>query len=183
MSEVIVGILFAIIIFGAGWLILFYNKMINLRTRAEDRWRQICSVMGKRNHLLGGYLEMLFEKGIEELGVLTDIVLARARLMNSETLEEIMKSSKKTSHLLRHIFLLCTEYPEFEGNPDYVMSELQLKELEEKLEVCRYAYNEAALSYNKYVAVFPNNMASRLLGVEKLPLFQTEDRGKVDCVV
>jgi len=183
VSEVIVGVLFAIIIFGAGWLIFFYNNMINMRTQAEDRWGQIYTLMGKRNYLLGGYIEILFEEGIEKLELLTEIVLARARLMNSETLEEIMKFSKKISDLLKHIFLLCKEYPELEGNPDYMMSEIQLKELEERLEVCCSIYNEAAFSYNNYVALFPHNMASRLLGVEKLPLFQTHGPGQVDCMV
>jgi len=67
---------------------------------------------------------------------------------------------------------LLQEYMDLEAEAGFIPLEQQLKELEEKIEVCRYIYNDAVSTYNKFLSIFPNNVSARILGVKELPYFQ-----------
>jgi len=58
---------------------------------------------------------------------------------------------------------------------DYSQVEHQLEELEEKIEVNCYIFNEHLIKYNKYVTVFPGKAAGIILGLKELPYFHLTD--------
>lgn len=67
MKHVVVGGLLVIIIVAAGWLIGFYNKMINKKALVEECWKLLIMQCQKRDELIKEYTE-LYESGILQTG-------------------------------------------------------------------------------------------------------------------
>ncbi|KJS84857.1 MAG: hypothetical protein JM58_10070 [Peptococcaceae bacterium BICA1-8] len=172
--QYIIGTLLVLIIVIAGWLICFYSKMANKKILVEDSWIQLNLQLRKRNDLILEYVDMVFGFKFYKQEILIQIIQARINLMDAKTAIDIMKSSHEISRLLERLFTVSEQCLELKTEASFILLEQQLKELEEKVEVCRYIYNDTVFSYNKFVNIFPNNVCGMILGVEELPLFQEE---------
>ncbi|KJS21680.1 MAG: hypothetical protein VR72_09290 [Clostridiaceae bacterium BRH_c20a] len=170
--QYIIGILLVFIIVTAGWLIFFYSKMANNKILVEDSWTQLDLQHTKRNDLILEYVDMVFGFEAYKQEILLQIIQARANLIDAKAAIDIMKFSQKISRLLERLFTVSEKCIVLKTEASFVLLEQQMRELEEKIEICRYIYNDTVSSYNKFLNIFPNNVCGMILGVEELPYFR-----------
>lgn len=169
---VIAGLLILILVV---WLVRFYNKMVNNRTKVENSWGQIDVQLKMRADLIPNLVETVGAYATHERETLTNITQARARFMQAQTPEAAMKSSGELTGLLGRIMAISEQYPDLKANQNFAQMQSQLDELEKKIAMYRQFYNDTVLLYNKLVITFPNNIAAAILGGSQLPYFQIDD--------
>lgn len=106
--------------------------------------------------VIGGWLIYYYNK------------MANRKIMVDDSLDQLNFNLQK-----RNSLLLITDV-------DASQLEHQLKELEEKFQVCRYIYDNAMTSYNKSITTFPGNASGLILGLTELPYYvkgEQEDGG------
>lgn len=167
------GILFLVLIIS--WLILFYNNMVNARTKVENSWSQIDVQLKMRADLIPNLVETVGAYAGHEKETLTNITQARARFMQAQTPDEAIKSSGELTGLLGRIMAITEQYPDLKASQNFSQLQSQLDELEKKIAMFRQFYNDTVLLYNKLVITFPNNIAAAILGAGKMPYFQIDD--------
>lgn len=63
-------------------------------------------------------------------------------------------------------------YPEIRSNQNFLELQAQLEGTENRIAVERMRYNDIAKEYNVYIRRFPTNIFARLLGFERVSLFE-----------
>jgi hypothetical protein len=164
MEHIVVGSLFVVIIVVAGWLILFYSNMTNKKALVETSWQLLFSQLQRRNEVVKSYIETASQLKNPKLEFINQFITASSGCINSQIPYDVMTSILETNKLIENF---KTENEFYLDADDNLNS--QLSQLEMSIDKYRELYNQRVLNYNMFLTQFPNNVACRILGVQKLP--------------
>ncbi|SDK11866.1 LemA family protein [Natronincola ferrireducens] len=176
MYQAIIGLLFISIIVTTGWLLYFYNKILNKRTEVENSWKRIYLQLiylqlKIRADLILDYVETISTGDSLEKEMINGIMKAQHNFINAVTTDEVMKFSLEISRALEILLDKSNKYRQHKADEDFIQQYNQLKDLNEKAREYYRVYEHKVLNYNTYLTVFPNNITSIILGIKPLPCF------------
>ncbi len=165
------------------WLILAYNKFVEIKNAIESTFNQIRVAMKKRFDMIGQLVEITKSYIKYEKDVLTEITKLRASSL--ETPEDIDKASQTFNSLLGTIKVSLENYPDLKAQKPVAKLMEEITNVEEEIARLRYLYNDQVQMYNVMVEKFPTNIAALILGYSKKPYlkFQQEIENPVNTVL
>jgi len=158
-----------------GLLIAIYNRIVTQRNRAEQAWAQIDVQLRRRYDLIGNLVETVKGYASHERETLEAVTKARAQLNDAGTVEERAQADNMLTHTLKSLFAVAEAYPDLKANENFMDLQRQLQEIESDLATSREMYNNAVMTFNTLIQVFPNNLMASFMGATPLPYFKVED--------
>ncbi|MCD4666912.1 LemA family protein [archaeon] len=168
----IILIIVAVIVF---FLIVMYNRLINLKNRIENAWSQIDVQLKRRYNLIPNLVKAVKGYMKHEKTLLENITKARSSLVNG-SVQEKAKSSNMVSDALKSIFAVAENYPDLKASKNFQMLQEELSGTENKIAYARQFYNDSVMSFNTAIQKFPTNMMANILGFKDKEFFKTEGK-------
>jgi LemA protein len=157
------------------WAIGIYNRLVGLRNRTANGWRQIDVQLKRRHDLIPNLVNAV--KGVMEFerDTLTQVVEARAKAATASGPADAARKEGDLSQALGRLFAVAENYPQLHANESVRMLQEELSSTENKIGFARQFYNDIATSYNIAQQTFPSNMVASSFGFKPAELFEIAD--------
>ncbi len=162
------------------YLILTYNRLVQLRNRIENAWAQIDVQLKRRYDLIPNLVETVKGYVKHEKETLTQITKYRSALV-SGSVEERAQANNMISQALKSLFAVSENYPDLKANDNFKQLQEELVSTENKISYVRTAYNDTVLEYDNALEMFPTNIVAAIFGFKPKPYFEatSEERKNV----
>lgn len=178
------GITITIIVIGAVILLLVfyaisvYNKLVHGRNKVDNQWSQIDIELKRRADLIPNLVETVKGYAKHEEGTLKAVIEARNKAINAGTVNEKVVANNELTGALNKLFALSEAYPELKANENFLSLQDDLKDTEDKITYARQFYNDAAMSFNNLIQMFPSNIIASMFGFKTYEFFKIDEKEK-----
>jgi len=156
-----------VIIIGGGlllWGALTYNRLVRLRVRAEEAWRDIDTQLKRRWDLIPNLVETVKGYASHESSVFEQVTLARSRAIDASGPREQAEAEVGLRGALKSLFAVVEAYPDLKANQNFLGLQQTLEEVEDAVQRSRRYYNAVVRDLNTMIQVFPRNVIASLFG-------------------
>jgi len=173
MEIWLIVLLVLIGIFGL-WIVMAYNRLVDLRTKIENAWSQIDVQLKRRYDLIPNLVETVKGYARHEQKVFTDVTNARASMASAKTVQEKAKADNMLAGTLKSLFAVAEAYPDLKANENFRMLQEELSGTESKIAYSRQFYNDNVMVYNTKIQQFPTNVIAGMFNFTQKEFFKTE---------
>ena len=118
--------------------------------------------------------------------VLTKVVEARSKaggvvtisndvLNDPQAFERFQKVQGEISSSLQRLLMISESYPALKANENFRDLQSQLEGTENRIAVERKRYNDACISYNTSIRLFPASIVANMSGFREKPYFKADE--------
>jgi LemA protein len=171
----ILGILFAVVIALALWIVGSYNSLVSLRNQVLNAWRQIDVQLKRRHDLIPNLVNAVRGSMDFEKDTLTSVMEARAKAVGATGPADAAVKEGQLSQALGRLIAVAENYPTLKSNENVKMLMEELSTTENKIGFARQFYNDIATKFNTAQQVFPTAIFANMLGFKPAELFEITD--------
>ncbi len=169
-GYVLIGIAVVVIL----WLVITYNRLVNLRARVKNAWAQIDVNLKRRFDLIPNLVSTVKGYAAHESETLEKVVESRNRFDSAATPTERMEASNELTAMLSRLMLLVEAYPDLKANQNFIQLQNELRETEDKIAFTRQFYNDTVMKLNAKLETFPTVLVAGMFGFRAEPYFEAE---------
>ena len=176
----IVAIVIAVIVILLVALVMVtYNNLVRLNERVNEAWSDITVQLKYRADLIPNVVETVKGYAKHEKSAFEDVTKARAAVMGAKDVKGAAEAERSLEGALSKIFAIAEAYPELKANTNFQQLQLQLQDVEDKIQAARRFYNAGAKELNAKVQMFPSNIINNMFGhFEKREYFEVPESEK-----
>lgn len=179
-------ILLAIVVIVALFVVSLYNRLVELRNRVQNAWRQIDVQLQRRYDLIPNLVETVKGYMQYEKSTLEAVIQARSQAVSAReaiqkegapsggSIKELMAAEGALKSSLGNIFALAENYPQLKASDNMKQLQEELTSTENKVAFSRQAYNDQAMLYNTAQQQFPAVIFAAMFGHKPSDLFEIE---------
>jgi LemA protein len=184
--KIIAGVLGAVallVVAVALWGVGAYNGLVTSRENVNKAWAQVESQYQRRLDLVPNLVETVKGSAKFEKDTLTAVVEARSRVGSVTVDKNVLNdpaSFKKfedaqagLSSALSRLMLVVEKYPDLKSTEAFHDLTIQLEGTENRIQVARKDFNEAAQGYNTAIKIFPGSLVAGFGGFKERPYFES----------
>ena len=170
-----------------------YNQMVSMQEGVDQSWANVQSSYQRRADLIPNLVSTVKGYAKFEKETLTGVIEARAKAtqttidpsnLTTENLKQFQAAQGELSGALSRLLVTVERYPDLKANQNFLELQAQLEGTENRINVERNKYNEAAKGYNTYIRQIPRSIYAGWFDFEKKPYFEadagTENAPKVE---
>ena len=176
-------IILIIIAIAAGLgLMSSYNGLVKAETEIDSVWANVESSYQRRADLIPNLVNTVKGQANFEQQTLTNVIEARAKAtqtkidpsnLTEEQLNEFQQNQNQVGSALSRLLVTVEQYPQLKANEGFMNLQAQLEGTENRINVARNKFNEAARIYNEQVRQFPTKLAAMIFGFKAKPYFKS----------
>ncbi len=156
----IVAVVILVIAIFAG----IYNSLVKLNERVNEAWSDITVQMKYRADLIPNVVETVKGYAKHEKETFQMVTEARSAAMGAKTVKQAAAAEKEMQGALGKIFAIAEAYPELKANENFQTLQVQLQDVEDKIQAARRFYNAGAKDLNTKIKTFPTNIINNMVG-------------------
>ena len=158
-----------------------YNGLVKAETEIDAVWANVESAYQRRADLIPNLVNTVKGQANFEQQTLTNVIEARAKAtqtqidpsnLTEEQLEQFQQNQNQVGSALSRLLVTVEQYPELKANEGFMNLQAQLEGTENRINVARNKFNEAAKVYNQKVREFPAKITAMLFGFKAKPHFK-----------
>ncbi|HHE3575775.1 LemA family protein [Pasteurella multocida] len=190
MKKWIILIIVAIV---AGFTLMgSYNGLVKAEEEIESVWANVESSYQRRADLIPNLVNTVKGQADFEKNTLTQVIEARAKAtqtkidpanLSEEQLAKFQQNQNEVSSALSRLLVTVEQYPTLKANEGFMNLQVQLEGTENRINVARNKFNEAARVYNQKVRQFPTKFVAILFGFKEKPYFKSAEGAETAPVV
>lgn len=179
-TGLIIGLVIAaIVIILIIVVISTYNSLVKLDERVNEAWSDITVQLKYRADLIPNVIETVKGYATHEKDVFAEVTKARSATMSANSVSSAAEAEKSMQSALGRLFAIAEAYPELKANTNFQQLQLQLQDVEDKIQAARRFYNAGAKSLNTKIKTFPTNFINNMIGhFKKRDYFEVPDDEK-----
>ena len=182
------AVLLAPVIFVIG----LYNGLVGLRNRYRNAFAQIDVQLKRRHDLIPNLVETAKAYMEHERETLEAVIQARNAAESARTsvqtpgddtsIAQLASAEAGLGGALGRLFALSESYPDLRSNQNMLQLQGELTSTESKVAFARQAYNDAVMSFNNKLEMFPSNLVANLFNFVPATLFEVSDDSERDAI-
>ncbi len=145
-----------------------YNSLVRLNERVNEAWSDITVQLKYRADLIPNVVETVKGYAKHEKQTFEMVTEARSAVMGAKTVKQAAEAEKEMQSALGKIFAIAEAYPELKANENFKALQIQLQDVEDKIQAARRFYNSGAKELNTKIKTFPTNIINNIVGHFKL---------------
>jgi LemA protein len=164
------------------WAVGTYNGLVVRNENVGRAWSSVESQYQRRLDLVPNLVETVKGSSRFEKDTLQAVVEARSRatsvtvdkgvLNDPEAFKKFEQAQAGLSSALSRLMVVVEKYPDIKSTEAYRDLTVQLEGTENRIQVARKDFNEAAQDYNVAIKVFPASAIAGFGGFKERPYFQ-----------
>ena len=172
------------------WLMVTYNGLVSRRVRVQNGFAQIDVQLRRRHDLVPNLVAAVKGAMAHERQTLEAVTQARAAAVAAERRASaaggidaaatgaLAGAEGALAAALGRLMIVMERYPELKANASALQLQEELVSTENRIAFARQAYNDAVMTYNTRLAVFPDLLVARLFSFTPSSLFETDDASR-----
>jgi LemA protein len=180
---VLIGVLVFLLLLGFGifrWYIGGYNRAVNLEQGAEKAWADIDAALQRRLDLVPNLIETVKGYASHEKELFENIAKSREKYFQAGNRAGKIEATNELSGFLSRLLMLQENYPQLKANQSFLDLQVALEGTENRINVARTRYNQAAEQLNAYYRQFFGSFFCKKAGVEKVEYFEASEQAKTE---
>jgi len=180
---VLIGLLVFLLLLGLGifrWYIGGYNRAVNLEQGAEKAWADIDAALQRRLDLVPNLIETVKGYAGHEKELFENIAKSREKYFQAGNRAGKIEATNELSGFLSRLLMLQENYPQLKANENFRDLQVALEGTENRINVARTRYNEAAKQLNSYHRQFFGALFCKKAGVEPVAYFEASEQAKTE---
>jgi LemA protein len=180
---VLIVILAVLLLVGLGifsWYIKGYNRAVNLEKATERAWADIDATLQRRLDLVPNLVNTVKGYATHEKELFENIAKSREKYFQADSRAGQIQASNELSGFLSRLLMLQENYPELKASENFRDLQVALEGTENRINVARTRYNQAAEQLNAYAKQFFGSFFCRRAGVEPVEYFEATERAKTE---
>ncbi len=180
---VLIVILLVILLVGLGvfrWYLSGYNKAVNLEEGAVKGWADIDAALQRRLDLIPNLVSTVKGYAEHEKELFENIAKSREKYFQASTRAGKIEASNQLTGFLSRLLMLQERYPDLKASQNFRDLQVALEGTENRINVARTRYNEAAKLLNSYTRQFFGSFFCKKAGVEKVEYFEATEQAKTE---
>ena len=169
-----IGVVVLIVLF----LVVTYNRLVQLRNRIDAAWSQIDVQLKRRYDLIPNLVETVKGYAAHERETLENVIKARQQAGAAQGVENKAQAENMLTAALRQLFAVAEAYPDLKANVNFLALQEELTGTEGRIAFARQFYNEQTLAYDNAREVFPTNVIAGMFNFEEKPYFEVEEASR-----
>ena len=141
-----------------------YNGLVKTNERVNEAWSDITVQLKYRADLIPNVVETVKGYAKHEKSAFEDVTKARSAVMSAKTVQGTAEAERSLEGALSKIFAIAEAYPELKANANFQQLQMQLQDVEDKIQAARRFYNAGAKALNTKLKLFPTNIINNLVG-------------------
>ncbi len=141
-----------------------YNSLVRLDERVNEAWSDITVQLKYRADLIPNVVETVKGYAKHEKSAFEDVTKARSAVMGAKDVKSAAEAERSLEGALSKIFAIAEAYPELKANTNFQQLQLQLQDVEDKIQAARRFYNAGAKDLNTKIKMFPSNIINNMFG-------------------
>lgn len=160
-----------------------YNGLVSVEADTKTAWSKVESSYQRRNDLIGNLVKTVQGAADFEKGTLTAVIEARAKAtsvtidpanITPEQLAQFQQAQSGLTSSLSRLLVTVEQYPDLKTNQNFLELQSQLEGTENRINVERDRFNDAANIYDKKTRSFPSVIFAKLFGFKEIARFKSE---------
>lgn len=177
VPGVILGVLALLVLSVLG----SYNGLVNQRENVQRNLANVQTQYQRRADLVPNLVSTVKGAANFEQETLTEVTEARAKATSiqidpsratPQQLQQYQQSQGELSQALGRLLAVSENYPQLQAVGAFRDLQAQLEGTENRINVARKDFNDAAAAYNARVQRFPANITAAIFGFDKFPYFE-----------
>ena len=166
------------------WGVSSYNGLVNIEEGVNGQWANVETQYQRRADLIPNLVSTVKGYAAHESETLEAVVEARSKAtqitvdasdLTPEKLAEYQKAQGAVSSALGKLLAIQESYPDLKANQNFLELQAQLEGTENRINVARVNFNNAAQEYNAKIRRFPNSMFAGVFGFDKRAYFEAAE--------
>ena len=180
----VIGIVVAVVVIIALFAVSVYNRLIKGANSCEEAFSTMDVYLKKRYDLIPNLVNTVKGYATHEKETLEGVVAARSQAtqikvdaedLTPEKLAEYQKAQGAVTSALGKLLAITENYPDLKANQNFLELQAQLEGTENRINVARKNFNDAAQAYNTNIRRFPKNIFAGMFGFDKKAYFEAEE--------
>ena len=157
------------------WAISAYNGLVSMDENVSSQWANVetqylvNTVKGYASH------EKETLEGVVEARSKATQIKVDANDLTPEKLAEYQKAQGAVTSALGKLLAITENYPDLKANQNFLELQAQLEGTENRINVARKNFNDAAQAYNTSIRRFPKSIFASVFGFEKRTYFEAAE--------
>lgn len=173
----------AIVALLALWGAGAYNGMVSMDENVQNKWANVETQYQRRADLIPNLVNTVKGYAAHEKTTLEEVVKARSEAtsvkidptnITPEQMKQYQTAQGSVSSALGRLLMVAENYPELKANENFLELQSQLEGTENRINVARKDFNDAAKEYNVSIRRFPKSIIAGMFGFEKKTYFEAE---------
>ena len=178
MIVAIIIVLFILVV------ISMYNSLVRKRNQIENAFSTIDVMLKRRFDLIPNLVNTVKGYATHEKETLEGVVAARSQAtqikvdaadLTPEKLAQYQKAQGAVTSALGKLLAITENYPDLKANQNFLELQAQLEGTENRINVARKNFNDAAQAYNTNIRRFPKSIFAGMFGFDKKAYFEAEE--------
>jgi len=149
------------------WAVSVYNGLVTMDENVTGQWANVETQYQRRADLIPNLVNTVKGYASHEKETLEGVVEARSKAtqikvdadgLTPEKLAEYQKAQGAVTSALGKLLAISESYPDLKANQNFLELQAQLEGTENRINVARKNFNDAAQSYNTNIRRFPKNI-------------------------
>ena len=147
------------------WVVSVYNGLVTMDENVSGQWANVETQYQRRADLIPNLVNTVKGYASHEKETLEGVVEARSKATQI----------KVDAEGLGKLLAITENYPDLKANQNFLELQAQLEGTENRINVARKNFNDAAQSYNTNIRRFPKNIFAGMFGFDKKAYFEAEE--------
>lgn len=177
-------IIVAVVATIAIWAISGYNSLVSMDENVSGQWSNVETQYQRRADLIPNLVNTVKGYAAHEKETLEGVIAARSQAtqikvdptdLTPEKLAEYQKAQGAITSALGKLLAITENYPDLKANQNFLELQAQLEGTENRINVARKNFNDAAKAYNTAIRRFPKNLLAGMFGFDKRAYFEAAE--------
>lgn len=171
----------ALLVIGA---VSMYNGLVTMDEQVNGQWANVETQYQRRADLIPNLVNTVKGYATHEKETLEGVVEARSQAtqmkvdindLTPEKLAAYQKAQGAVTSALGKLLAITENYPDLKANQNFLELQAQLEGTENRINVARKNFNDAAQAYNTNIRRFPKNIFAGMFGFDKKAYFEAAE--------
>ena len=166
------------------WAVSMYNGLVTMDESVNSQWANVETQYQRRADLIPNLVNTVKGYASHEKETLEGVVEARSKAtqmqvnandLTPEKLAEYQKAQGAVTSALGKLLAITENYPDLKANQNFLELQAQLEGPENRINVARTNFNNAAQAYNTAIRRFPKSLFASMFGFDKHAYFEAAE--------
>lgn len=165
------------------WGVSGYNSLVGMDEEVNGRWANVETQYQRRSDLVPNLVSTVKGYAAHEKSTLEAVMAARSQATQvkidpsnctPQQLAAYQKAQGDVTTALGKLLAISENYPQLKANENFLELQSQLEGTENRINVARKDFNDAAKKFNMSIRRFPKSIIASMCGFEKRSYFEAE---------
>ena len=165
------------------WGVGGYNGLVDMDESVNNKWANVETQYQRRSDLIPNLVSTVKGYAKHESQTLEAVMAARSQATQvkidpsnctPQQLAQYQKAQGDVTTALGKLLAITENYPDLKANQNFLELQSQLEGTENRINVARKDFNDAAKEYNVAIRRFPKSLIAGICGFDKNNYFEAE---------